>query len=125
VLRTAAAGPAVASPDVRAALAADSADEPPLNVRQPHAVRPAVAAHGDQVAALVIGAIDQQATHAHVAHVSEGDFLRTSHPSCRQMKKAARIMPSGLPGSKSFNTANALCPGSLKLSRTGAACNGG
>jgi hypothetical protein len=28
------------------------------------------------VAAMVVGTIDQDATHAHLAHLAEGDFLR-------------------------------------------------
>jgi hypothetical protein len=27
------------------------------------------------MAAMVVGAVDQHATHAHVAHLAEGDFL--------------------------------------------------
>ena len=45
-----------------------------LYIGQPHVGRPTIAAHRDQVAALVLAAIDQWA--AHVAHVTEADLLR-------------------------------------------------
>ena len=45
---------------------------------QPHAVPPSVAADRERVAAMIVRAIDQDATHAHVAHLGEGDFLRAA-----------------------------------------------
>jgi hypothetical protein len=47
-----------------------------VEIRQPHVVRPVVGIHRHAVAATVVGAVDQDATHAHiVAHLAEGDFL--------------------------------------------------
>jgi hypothetical protein len=39
-------------------------------------IRPCIPADRDRVAAAVVGAIDQQAADAHVAHFAEGDLLR-------------------------------------------------
>jgi hypothetical protein len=39
-------------------------------------VTPSVRANRKRVAAMVVGAIDQDAAHAHVAHLGEGDLLR-------------------------------------------------
>jgi hypothetical protein len=69
-----------ANPHVGAMLAASRADETRLDIGQPHVVRPPIAAHGDQVAALLVRAIDQRAAHAHVAHLGERD-LRAGHAS--------------------------------------------
>jgi len=47
-----------------------------LDIGQPDIIELGVATDGACVAATVVGAIDQQATHAHVAHLGEGDFGR-------------------------------------------------
>jgi hypothetical protein len=47
-----------------------------LNVGQPQIIGPAIGADRDRVAALVIGAVHQDATNAHVAHLGERDLLR-------------------------------------------------
>jgi hypothetical protein len=49
------------SPNIRTALAADDADEPQLNIRQPYFIRPSVRHRGDRMTALVVCAIDQHA----------------------------------------------------------------
>jgi hypothetical protein len=54
-------------PYVGTALAAGCAGETILNVGQSKIIRPRVAADGDRVAAAVVGAIDEQAAHAHLA----------------------------------------------------------
>jgi hypothetical protein len=46
-----------------------------LDIRQPSAIWPTVAADPCPMAALVIGAVDQEAAHASGAHLGEGDFL--------------------------------------------------
>src|SRR6516165_12404346 len=61
-------------PHVGAALSADLADETMLNVGQPDIIGPAIAVDRSRVAAALVGAIDKQPTHAHVAHLGEGDL---------------------------------------------------
>jgi hypothetical protein len=51
-------------PDVSVALAAGRAGETVLDIRQPNVIRPAIAADRDGVAAAVVGAMDEQPTHA-------------------------------------------------------------
>jgi hypothetical protein len=63
-------------PHVGTALAADLADETMLNVGQTKVVGPWVAADRDRMRALIVGAIDQDAAHAALAHFSEGDLVR-------------------------------------------------
>ena len=62
--------------DVGASLAASRTDELILNIGKPQVASPSIGAHLDRVAAFVVGAIDQDAPHAAIAHLSEGDFLR-------------------------------------------------
>jgi hypothetical protein len=64
---------------VRASLAAALAGEPGLDVGQPNIIWPSVAADCCRMAALIIRAIDQEATDARGAHLSEGDLLGTVH----------------------------------------------
>lgn len=59
-------------PHVGAAASATCADEPRLDIGQPHRVRPAVSIQGNVTAV----AVDQDAAHAHAAHFAEGDFER-------------------------------------------------
>jgi hypothetical protein len=63
-------------PNIGPSLAAGLAEEARLEVGQPHVVSPFVRADRNRVAAFVIRAIDQDATHAGLAHFAEGDFLR-------------------------------------------------
>jgi hypothetical protein len=62
-------------PYVCATLAAHHADETTFYVGQPKVIGPLIGTRGDAVAAAVIGAVDQHATHAHIAHFGKGDFL--------------------------------------------------
>lgn len=70
-------------PHVSTAPAARRADEARLDVRQPRLIGPAVGAQGREMATVVVGAIDQDAVHAHLAHVLEGDLLgpHAAYPS--------------------------------------------
>ena len=52
-------------PHICTALAAGPAGEALLDIGQPDSIGPAIAADRDGVAAAVVGAIDQQPTHAH------------------------------------------------------------
>ena len=45
---------------------------------EPNTVRPLVATDRGPMAAMVVGAIDQQPAHAHLAHFVEGDFLASA-----------------------------------------------
>jgi hypothetical protein len=60
---------------IRAAPATSLAGEPGLDVRQPNVIRPSIAADRRVVAAMIIGAIDQEIADASGAHFSEGDLL--------------------------------------------------
>jgi hypothetical protein len=63
-------------PDIGTTLPTGLADKPLLNIGKPEIASPSIGAHLDRVAAFVVGAIDQDAPHAAIAHLSEGDFLR-------------------------------------------------
>jgi hypothetical protein len=63
-------------PDIGTALAAGATDEAGLDVGSPHLVSPVIGAESEAVATMVVGTIDQDATHALLAHVAEGDLLR-------------------------------------------------
>src|SRR6516225_9384751 len=65
-------------PHICTALAADPTGEALLDIGQPGIIGPGIVADRDGVAAAAVGAIDQQAAHAHVAPFSEGDLLRRS-----------------------------------------------
>jgi hypothetical protein len=60
--------------DISAPQAAGLASEPPLDVREPNAIRPPVAADRSPMAAPEIRAIDQETANASGAHFSEGDL---------------------------------------------------
>ena len=60
---------------IRAPLAASPAGKPRLQIRQPNVIGPLVAADRRPVRAMIIGAIDQEATNARGVHFGEGDFL--------------------------------------------------
>src|SRR5262245_17386940 len=64
-------------PDVSASLAAGRTDELVFDVRNAQLIRPAISVvrHRDAMAAAIVGAIDQQAAHAALAHLGEGDLL--------------------------------------------------
>jgi hypothetical protein len=61
--------------DISASPAAGLAGEARFDVGQPNLVGPSVGADRDPMAALEIGAIDQQAANAGGAHFSQGDLL--------------------------------------------------
>lgn len=63
-------------PDLSPAPAASGTGKAALDVGQPYRIRPAIGADGDMMAAPVIGAIDQDAAQAHLAHLAERDFDR-------------------------------------------------
>src|SRR6516225_9903950 len=72
--------PVEVRPHVSAALAADPTSEALLDIGQPGIIGPGIAADRDGVATAVVGAIDQQAAHAHFAHFAEGDlYLALGH----------------------------------------------
>jgi hypothetical protein len=54
-------------PDVCAAPSAGRAGEARFDVRQPNLIRPAVGAQRYAMAAMVVGAVDEHAAHAHLA----------------------------------------------------------
>ena len=62
-------------PHVGTALAADPTGEALLDIGQSGIIGPGIAADRDGVATAVVGAIDQQAANAHLAHLAEGDLL--------------------------------------------------
>ena len=64
------------TPDGCTALAARRADEPVLDLGQPHVIRPLIAVHCDIVAATVVLTIDAEPAHALGPEFGEGDFLR-------------------------------------------------
>jgi hypothetical protein len=66
---------------VCAALAAYPTGEALLDIGQPGIIGPGTAADQDGMAAAVVGAIDQQAAHVHVAHLAERDLLRAARNS--------------------------------------------
>src|SRR5436190_24098034 len=62
---------------VGAVLAASLADEPRLDIRQPHIVGPPIGRHRDRVAATIVHAIDQDPSRAAAGpHLAEGDLCR-------------------------------------------------
>lgn len=69
-------------PYIGAPIAAALADETWFQIRKPDAIRPLVnfdRRQGLQMAAFVIGAVDQQAANAGLAHFAQGDLL-LPHP---------------------------------------------
>jgi len=76
-------------PHVCTALAADPAGEALLDIGQPGIIGPRIAADRDGVATAVVGAIDQQAAHAHFAHFGERDLGRRSVIATRSRRPAA------------------------------------
>jgi hypothetical protein len=88
-------------PDIGAAAAARRAGEATLEIGEPDIVRPFVGADRRDVAALLVGAVDQDAAHAGGAHLGEGNFLAGEFGHVvLPMKRAASSMPHGPPGSK-------------------------
>jgi hypothetical protein len=74
-------------PDIGASFAARVADEATFDIGEPDVIRPSVRADRDGVAAAIVLAIDQQTAHASVAHLSEGDFLRTGEGGHALLKR--------------------------------------
>ena len=70
-------------PYICAALAADPAAKPRLNIGQPEIIRPVVGTNGHRVAAAEVGAIDKQSTNAHIAHFCERDLGRALGLRCK------------------------------------------
>ncbi|WP_027524103.1 hypothetical protein [Bradyrhizobium sp. Ec3.3] len=68
--------------DVRTAAPADAAGKARFDIGQAHLVGPAIGAQGHVVAATIVGAINQDAAHAHVAHVAEGNLDRAVTGRC-------------------------------------------
>jgi hypothetical protein len=62
-------------PYVRAFSAANLAGEQRFQIGQPDISEPLVSADRRRMAALVVGAIDQESTNARCSHFPEGDFL--------------------------------------------------
>src|SRR5258706_10992117 len=62
-------------PDISASPAARLADELRLQIGQPDVIGPSVAADRRPMAAVIVGAIDQQAANAGGSHLSEANFL--------------------------------------------------
>jgi hypothetical protein len=86
--------------DVSASLAASLAGEARFKVGQPNIVRPSVAADRGPMAALEIGAIDQQAANTGGAHFSQGDLLAGEfrHAPSKRMPQRQANRPIDLAG---------------------------
>jgi hypothetical protein len=63
-------------PYVCATLSTGPADKPRLKIGQPDIIRPAIGVDRDRLTAPVVGAIDQDAAHAHLEHLAERNFSR-------------------------------------------------
>jgi len=74
-------------PDVGASLAAGLADKPGLEIRKPDVISPLFRADRDRMAAMIIRAIDEHATNAHLAHLGEGDLLRAGERGHAPLKR--------------------------------------
>ena len=66
-------------PDISASLATSFAYKLCFQIGKPDVIGPRICADRNRVAALVIRTIDQETAHAHVAHVGQGDLLRSVH----------------------------------------------
>jgi hypothetical protein len=82
-------------PDIGPSLAAGCADEPSLQIGEPDVIRPWVGADREGLAALVIRAIDQDAAHASIAHLSEGDLDRSRHTAIEARPNRVGNSPAG------------------------------
>lgn len=82
--------------NISAASSARSANEPRLEIRQPHIVGPAIGIQRQVVATPVVRAIDEDVSHAHFAHLSECDLL-SSHATIKAALHVPRksSIPSG------------------------------
>ena len=85
-------------PDIGAALAAGLAYKTALDIGKPDLIGPLGAVHAHQVAAGVIGAVDQYPVDALGAHLAEGDFLRSFHVGSLPGKPSVEI--SGWPSTR-------------------------
>ena len=78
-------------PDIGPAIAARLTGKPGLEIREAHGIRPAVPADRRGMAALIVGAIDQQPAYAGCAHFREGDLSgRDRHAAIEARSCAAR-----------------------------------
>jgi hypothetical protein len=83
--------------NVGAAMAASLTDKARLYVGQPHIIGPRIRAHGDAVAAAVVGALHEQPTHAHLAHLGKGDLCgEVGHDAALYRRALARSFSPGL-----------------------------
>lgn len=64
-----------------------------LEIGQPDIIGPSIAAHRCVVAAMIIGAVDQEAANASGAHFGEGDFLagKSGHALLKRGRAARAI----------------------------------
>ena len=79
--------------DVGTSPAATLASEPGFDVREPDIIGPSVATDRRPMAAVIVGAIDQEAANASGAHFGEGDLLRAGdgHAPLKRSRTARTI----------------------------------
>jgi hypothetical protein len=82
-------------PHVGTAPAARLTGEPRLEIGQPNVIRPSIGVGRCVVAAMVIGAIDQETANASGAHFAEGDLLWAGEGVHAPLKRdwAAKTIP--------------------------------
>jgi hypothetical protein len=78
-------------PDVGAVGAARAANKSRFKIGQPNVIRPSVPADLRRVAALEVGAIDQEATNARRSHFPEGDFLVAAFHVSKSIRLCCQI----------------------------------
>ena len=81
--------PVEVGPDIGAAPAARLAHEPRLEIRQPQVIGPAIGAECNVMAATIVGAIDEDTLHAHLAHLAQCDLYRAA------VRKRVALMADG------------------------------
>jgi hypothetical protein len=84
--------------DVGATLPASRTDELILNIRKPEVASPAIRIHFDRVAALVVGAIDQDAPHAAFAREIFCGRVRTGMAQIPPIGHQGKPLGIGLSG---------------------------
>jgi hypothetical protein len=63
-----------------------------LKIRESEVVRPSISADRDRMAAVVVGAVDQQAADAHFAHFTQTYFFRPFRQSlCSRLRQLALL----------------------------------
>jgi len=83
--------PVEVRPDIGPAIAARLTGKPGFKIRQANVIRPPVSADRRGMAALIVGAIDQQPAYAGCAHFREGDLSgRDRHAAIEARSCAAR-----------------------------------